>query len=182
MHPERVLLSHETLTTVVGDRWSAAEVSEVASLLADGDGKFPAGTRTVAAELVKAVQRERMLASMLRATAELGYRDTCVQDVLDRAGVSRPTFYEHFENKEDCFLAAFDGAAERLRKQVEKATLEGGADWRDRLAKGMEALLDFLAAEPDTARTVIVEARAASPAALQRRDELLDNFGDCIEA
>lgn len=182
MQPERILLSHETLTSAVGDRWSAAEVNEVASLLADGDGKFPAGTRTVAAELVKAVQRERMLAAMLRAAAELGYRDTCVQDVLDRAGVSRPTFYEHFENKEGCFLAAFDAAAERLRKQVESATNEGGPDWRDRLANGMGALLGFLVAEPDTARTLIVEARAASPAAVRHRDALLNSFSECIEA
>jgi AcrR family transcriptional regulator len=182
MQAERVVLSHERLTSAIGDRWSAAEVDEVADLLADGDGKFPAGTRTVASELVKAVQRERMIAATLRAVAELGYRETCVQDVLDRAGVSRPTFYEHFENKEDCFLAAFDAAATRLRDQVEKATREGGADWRDRLASGMEALLRFLTAEPDAARTLIVEARAASPAAVRRRDALLNSFGECIEA
>lgn len=182
MQPERIMLSHETLTSAVGDRWSAAELNEVASLLVDGDGKFPAGTKTVAAELVKAVQRERVLAAMLRAVAELGYRDASVQDVLDRAGVSRPTFYEHFANKEDCFLAGFDAAAERLRDRVEAAASEGGEDWRDRLAMGMEALLAFLAAEPDAARTLVVEARAASPAALRRRDQLLDRFTKCIDA
>ena len=48
---------------------------------------------------------------MLRAAAELGYREANVQDVIERAGVSRPTFYEHFANKEDCFLAAFDTGA-----------------------------------------------------------------------
>lgn len=181
MQPERIVLSHEALTSVVGDRWSAAEVGEVAGLLADGDGKFPAGTRAISSELIKAVQRERVLAAMLRATAELGYRDSSVQDVLDRAGVSRPTFYEHFENKEDCFLAAFDAAAGRLREQVETASGEDGATWRDRIAAGMRALLDFLVAEPDAARTVVVESRASSPAGLLRRDALLQYFTECIE-
>ena len=49
--------------------------------------------------------------AMLTAASELGYRETNVQDVIERAGVSRPTFYEHFTNKEDCFLAAFDTSA-----------------------------------------------------------------------
>ncbi len=56
---------------------------------------------------------------MLMAASELGYRETNVQDVIDRAGVSRPTFYEHFANKEDCFLAAFDTSAARLRTKVD---------------------------------------------------------------
>ena len=64
---------------------------------------------------------------MLRAASELGYRETNVQDVIERAGVSRPTFYEHFANKEDCFLAAFDTSAERLRDKVDAAAAQG---WR----------------------------------------------------
>ena len=62
---------------------------------------------------------------MLRAVSELGYRSTNVQDVIERAGVSRPTFYEHFSNKDDCFLAAFDTSAQRLRDQVATAAERG---------------------------------------------------------
>ena len=72
------------------------------------------------------MQRERLIAAMLRAASELGYRDTNVQDVIERAGVSRPTFYEHFANKEDCFLAAFDTTAARLRESVGAAARKGG--------------------------------------------------------
>src|SRR5690349_22714524 len=112
---------------------------------------------------------------MLNAAAELGYLETNVQDVIDRAGVSRPTFYEHFSNKEDCFLAAFDTSAERLRKTVHAAAREG-KEWRDRVRLGLEALLGFATRDPDTARTMVVEARAASAAAVRRRVELLDDF------
>lgn len=178
---DRILLSHKMLVSAVGDRWSPEEVSAVAELLADSGGQFPPGVRTVPAELVKAVQRERMLAAMLKAVAEVGYRDVTVQDVLAHAGVSRPTFYEHFDNKEDCFLNAFDSAAARLRDGVSTAVRESEGTWRERLRAGMQGLLDFIAAEPDAARTVIVEGRAAGPVALLRRDDLLDHFAGCID-
>src|SRR5689334_17071842 len=132
MAPDRVELSQEMLLAALGESWSAAEVSAAAELLSGGEGQFPSGIRSLPSDLVSAVQRERLLAAMLRATAELGYREVSVQDVLERSGVSRPTFYEHFENKEDCFLAAYDSAAARLRAQVEGAA-EAGEGWREPL-------------------------------------------------
>lgn len=151
-------------------------------LLASSDGKFPSGVRKLPSDLIRAIQRERLIVAMLRAASELGYREANVQSVIERAGVSRPTFYEHFANKEDCFLAAFDTSAKRLREKVGTAALEGGDNWRDRLRFGMEAMLAFMCAEPDTARTVVVEARAASAEAVMRRVKLLDHFSTCLEA
>src|SRR3954467_7324870 len=132
MAPDRVELSQEMLLAALGDSWSSADVSAAAELLSGGEGQFPSGMRSLPPDLVSAVQRERLLAAMLRATAEIGYREVSVQDVLERAGVSRPTFYEHFENKEDCFLAAFDTAVARLPKRLEAAA-EPGEGWRERL-------------------------------------------------
>ncbi len=182
MASKRMLLTHEMLVSALGDSWPAAEVSAAAELLAGSGGRFPAGVRALPADLVSAVQGERLLAAMLRAVAELGHRAVTVQDVLDRAGVSRPTFYEHFENKEDCFLAALDAAATRFLNRLEAAASEGGDDWRDRLRMGMEELLRFVTADPDAARTLIVESRAAGSAALLRRDELLDKLAGWIDA
>jgi AcrR family transcriptional regulator len=168
------------LLAALGDSWPPADVSAAAELLSGGGGQFPSGIRSLPADLVSAVQRERLLAAMLRATAELGYREVSVQDVLDRAGVSRPTFYEHFENKEDAFLAAFDAAAARLRLRLEAAS-EEGETWRLRLRLALEELLRFVAEEPDSAMSLIVDARAACPPALLRRDELLDHFASCLD-
>lgn len=181
MHLERVQLSEEMLAAAIGDSWPPAQVSAVAELLANGEGQFPSGIRSLPADLVSAVQRERLLAGMLRASAMLGYRELNVQDVLEAAGVSRPTFYEHFENKEDCFLAAFDAAAKRLRERVEAAAEAGGERWRDRLRAGLEEALRVVTEEHEAAMTLIVEARAACPPALLRRDELLDRFAACID-
>ncbi|HEX3609769.1 MAG TPA: TetR/AcrR family transcriptional regulator [Solirubrobacterales bacterium] len=180
MSSNRVELSQDILLAALGDSWPAEEVSAAAELLSGGEGQFPSGIRSLPSDLVAAVQRERLLAAMLRATSELAYREVSVQDVLDRAGVSRPTFYEHFENKEDCFLAAFDSAAARLRKRLEAAA-EGGETWRDRLRAALAELLRFVGEDPDAAMSLIVDARAACPAALLRRDELLDRFASCLD-
>jgi AcrR family transcriptional regulator len=183
MPPRRIQLSQDMLLAAFGDSWSAEDVSAAAELLAGGEGRFPSGIRSLPADLVKAVQRERLLAATLRAAAERGYGEFSVQDVLDRAGVSRPTFYEHFGNKEDAFLAALETAGARLRRRLESAVAaEGAGGWRERLRLALEALLRFVVEEPDAAMVLVVDARAASPAALQWRDELLERFAECLDA
>jgi AcrR family transcriptional regulator len=178
---DRIQLSQEALLAAIGEGWPPEQVEAALELLASSSGKFPSGVRRLPSDLIRAIQRERLIIAMLNAAAELGYLGTNVQDVIDRAGVSRPTFYEHFSNKEDCFLAAFDTSAARLRKKIEVAVRKGGDVWRDRVRFGLEALLVFSRSEPDTARTVVVEARAASAAAVRRRVELLDDFARCLD-
>lgn len=176
------MLSQEKLASAVGDRWSEAELSEAVSLLSRADGRFPAGVRTLPSDLVRAIQRERLLAAMIKTVTEVGYNALTVQDILARAGISRPTFYEQFADKEDCFLAAFDVSAACLRDRLAAAVEDAGPGWREQLRGGIAELLRFIAEEPETARAVIVEARASSPAGLRRRDELLDHFACCIDA
>lgn len=178
---ERVHLTQAALLASFGDTWPAGQVEAAAELLERSDGKFPPAARRLPAELVRAVQRERLIMAMLRTAAELGYRAANVQDVIERAGVSRPTFYEHFANKEECFLEAFDSGAERLRRRVGAAARRGGDAWRERVRLGLEELLRFAAREPETARAIVVEARAASAAAVRRRAELVDGFAACLE-
>jgi AcrR family transcriptional regulator len=179
---DRIQLSQETLLAAIGDDWPPDQVEAALELLANSSGKFPSGVRKFPSELIRTIQRERLIVAMLSAAADLGYLETNVQDVIDRAGVSRPTFYEHFSNKEDCFLAAFDTNADRLRKQISAATRRGGDVWRARVRFGLEALLRFASREPATARTMVVEARAASAAAVKRRVELMDEFARCLQA
>ncbi|MGD9737187.1 MAG: TetR/AcrR family transcriptional regulator [Solirubrobacterales bacterium] len=181
MPSDRVQLSPELLIEAIGDDWPSEQVDAAIELLTASKGRFPSGTRKLPVELVRAIQRERLIAAMLDAAATRGYRETNVQDVIERAGVSRPTFYEHFTNKDDCFLAAFDAGARRLRARVSKAAT-GGEDWRGQVRLALAAVLVFAGDEPQTARTLIVEARAASGEAPQRRIELLDGFASCLDA
>jgi len=181
MSTERIILSQEKLADAVGDRWSEAELGEAVALLSRADGRFPAGVRTLPPDLVRAVQRERLLAAMVKTVTEIGYKALTVQNVLTRAGISRPTFYDQFEDKEDCFLAAFDASAQQMRKRIEAAVEEAGPGWREKLRGGIAALLRYIDEEPERARAVIVEARASSAAGLLRRDALLDRFASCID-
>jgi AcrR family transcriptional regulator len=178
---DRIQLSQEILVSALGEGWSPEQIDAAAEMLASSEGKFPSGIRRLPSDLIRTVQRERLIAAMLNAAAELGYRETNVQDVIERAGVSRPTFYEHFANKEDCFLAAFDTSAQRLRNKMSAAARRGGDIWRTRVRYSLEALIDFVVTEPDTARTLIVEARAGSLEAVLRRVELLDHFATCLD-
>lgn len=165
----------------LGDSWTPRDIDAALSLMAK-DGKFPAGrARSLPPDLVSAIQRERMVAAMLWAVSEHGYRNVSVQLVLERAGVSRPTFYRHFANKEDCFLQALDTAGRHLLQRLATAAEAGGDSWRRRLRFGLEDLLLFAREEPHVARALIVEARGASPAALQRRDALLDELAHRLE-
>lgn len=181
MPSDRIQLSQDTLLAAIGEDWPPEQVEAALEVLANRSGKFPSGIRKLPPDLIRTIQRERLIVAMLNAAAELGYLETNVQDVIDRAGVSRPTFYEHFSNKEDCFLAAFDSSAERLRKKLAAAARKGGPVWRDRVRCTLEALLRFAAREPATARTMVVEARAASAAAVKRRVELMDEFAKCLQ-
>jgi len=128
-------------------------------------------------------KRERFFAAMLAEVGERGYADTSVAHVLRRAGMSRKTFYELFENREDCFAQAYDATLLRVRMLVGAAYHQGG-QWRtlrERVEAGLRAFLDCCAAEPGLARVCIVEVLAAGPAARERRDAAILDFARFIE-
>jgi AcrR family transcriptional regulator len=112
-------------------------------------------------------QRERLLEAAVRIVARKGYAATTVADLTKEAGISRTTFYEMFEDKEACFLAAYDAAVEPLVRRVTNA-FESEDGWPRRARAGLAALLDALAGEPDLARLALVGVSAAGPAAQRR--------------
>jgi AcrR family transcriptional regulator len=93
------------------------------------------------------VQRVRIIAGAVEAVAESGYAGLTVAAVIGRAKISRRTFYELFEDREDCFLAAFDEALARARAPILEA-YGGGGTWRERIGAGLLALLAFCDEQP----------------------------------
>jgi AcrR family transcriptional regulator len=138
---------------------------------------LPRGPHRLAREVILASQRGRMLEAMAESVAEKGYAATTVADVVGRAGVSRKTFYEHFADKEDCFLGAYDACVDVLLTQVVDAR-EGIADWGEAMRAALRAYLEVLASEPTLARTFLVEVLAAGPRALERRAEVHRRFAE----
>jgi AcrR family transcriptional regulator len=112
-------------------------------------------------------QRERLLEAAVRVVARKGYAATTVADLTKEAGISRTTFYEMFEDKETCFLAAYDAAFEVLVRRV-TAAFEAEEGWPQRARAGLATLLGALAEEPELARLALVGVSAAGPAAQRR--------------
>jgi AcrR family transcriptional regulator len=116
-----------------------------------------------------------LLDAMAQAVAEHGYGGTTIAHVVGRAGVSRKTFYEHFSDKEDCFLALYDtGIAYVLGRITEGVT--GATEPRSRVAAGIRTFLGVLAEEPAFTRAIILEVHAAGERALNRRRAVLSVF------
>jgi AcrR family transcriptional regulator len=113
-----------------------------------------------------------MLTATVQEVAERGVANVSVAHIVARSGVSRRTFYEIFEDREDCFLAAFDEAVERVSAVVVPA-YEEGAGWRGKMRAGLTALLEQLDYDPARGRLLIAESLAAGPQSLERRQNVL---------
>ena len=127
----------------------------------------PRGRHRLPPEVVARSQRERLLEAAVRVVTAKGYAAMTVGDLTKEAGVSRTTFYELFEDKEACFLAAYDNAVEVLVRRVVRA-YESEQDWPARAAAGLAVLLETLAEEPALARLSLVDVGNAGPAAQRR--------------
>jgi AcrR family transcriptional regulator len=142
--------------------------------------KLPSGRHGLQRSFVVTNQRGRILTAVAQAAAALGYAEMSVESIIERAGVSRRTFYDHFKNKEDAFLAAYDAAIRQQVHHIKLAYLRKNTV-RERLRAGIAAYLDLLASEPEAARMCIVEVLAAGPRALARRTEAMRMFTALIE-
>jgi len=137
--------------------------------------RLPRGSHGLDRDVVEASQRARLLEAAGRAVAARGYAGATIDDVVRGAGVSKKTFYEHFADKEDCFLAAYEAAGEELFRRVLEA--HGTSDdWMERTRAGIAAYLRWLAAEPALARVFLIEVAAAGPRAAQARERLRDRY------
>jgi AcrR family transcriptional regulator len=149
-----------------------------------GPGKqLPRGRHGLPRETVTESQRGRIIQAMIEAVAERGYQETRVADVVEGARVARKTFYDFFDDKEDCFLAAYDQVSARQFDAASSAFTETpDAPWAERIRAAMAALLESLASGPEGARFAIVEVLAAGPKALARRDAALRQFAELVDA
>jgi AcrR family transcriptional regulator len=143
------------------------------------DGPLPSGRHSLTRDAVLASQRGRLLDAMAEAVAEHSYGATTIAHVVSHAGVSRKTFYEHFTDKQACFLAAWEVGTDILLEQVLAAGAEADG-WRARLRAGADAFLEVLAAEPDFARSFTVEVLSVGEEALTRRAAIIERFADAL--
>ena len=129
-----------------------------------------------------ASHRARLTDGLAGAIAEKGYAAATIADVVAHARVSKRTFYEHFADKEACFLALYSQTTDELLALIgaEVARADGG--WAQRLATAARAYFDRLAAEPALIRTGLIEIRAAGPTARALRRDVQRRYADMLRA
>jgi len=133
------------------------------------------GRQQLPREFIAQHQRIRIVTALAEETAQQGYRAVTVADIVRRAGIARNTFYENFSSKEECFLAAQEFAMSAALERVVAAA--GSLErWPLRVRAGLGAFLEFVGEEPALARTCMVEALSAGPAAVKYYEESQQAF------
>lgn len=121
--------------------------------------------------------RERLICGMNAVVAEKGYGPTTIADVVRSARVSKRTFYEHFDDKEACFLAAYDTASAHVLGAMSAAAAVD-APWGERVERTVAAYLEAMAARPELTQTFLIEILGAGPRGLARRREAIERFAE----
>jgi AcrR family transcriptional regulator len=129
---------------------------------------------------VSEIQRARLLAAALGAVDELGYAQVTVVHVAARARVSRRTFYELFDNCEECLLAALESVVEMVRGELAGVDVEG-LSWRERVRVGLWTMLAFFDRERALARVLVVESLRGGTVVLARREEILAELARVVD-
>ncbi len=131
--------------------------------------RLSGGAGGMTPERVARHQRARLQGAMVEAVARHGFAATTLRELVTLAGVSKSTFYQHFESKEDCFLATFDEIVAQLSARVDSAySFEG--DMRERFKAGLSAFLNLAVEEPAAASLAAVESLTLGAAGVEHRE------------
>jgi AcrR family transcriptional regulator len=117
----------------------------------------------------------------LLTVGALGYERASVQEVADRAGISRDQFQRRFGGKEECFGQAYEEAADRLCEDLLEAG-RGAADWRLGFRAALAELLRTVAEQPLLAKALLIEVRAARGQAWAKHQQVVERLIDAVDS
>jgi AcrR family transcriptional regulator len=137
----------------------------------DAPRPLSGGRHTVDPEIVAHNQRERLLGALISVVARDGYADSKITEIADDAQVSLRSFYENFDDKEACFLAAYEALDGYVETLIDAALEKAPPEWPERAAAAFSALIDFLAERPAFARIYLVESFVVGDALAPAREK-----------
>jgi AcrR family transcriptional regulator len=143
--------------------------------------QLPPGRHGLSRGFIVSNQRERILDAVADVSSLAGYASMSVEDIIVTAGVSRRTFYDHFKDKEEAFLAAYDAVVAQLMAGVQ-AAFAANETFAGRVRDCLAEFLGFCSSEPRFADMCIVEVLGAGPRALERRNEVMQLFAVLVRA
>jgi AcrR family transcriptional regulator len=142
----------------------------------------PRGRHAPPLEVRQDRQRRRLYAAAAAIFARVGFADATAEAIARQAGMSKATFYEHFDNKEDCIVALHDAATTAVLEAMRRTGDDhAGDDPAGRVRAVIHTLLEVLAAFPDEAQTLLVEIIGAGPRAMERRDRVLADYAAYVD-
>jgi AcrR family transcriptional regulator len=143
----------------------------------------PRGRHAPPPEVRLPIQRRRLLRAAAEVFADRGYVNASSEAISRQAGMSKATFYQHFDNKEEALIGVFDLATDVLRQAIE-GSIAGMTDATalERIRAATTAYLTVLRDNAPYFKTILVESLAAGSAAASRRDEILQVFADLLDA
>lgn len=121
--------------------------------------------------------RTRLLQAMATVSAEKGLAVTTIADIVREAGVSKRTFYEHFDGKEACFLALYRAASGSALRTLREA-LKPDRPWQTQIEQALRAYFEHLAAGPGLVRVLFVDIHHLGPEGLRARREVMQQLAD----
>ena len=133
------------------------------------------GRHGIDPQLLAHNQRERLIAAVVVTVAEHGYNETTIAQITDAASVSRRTFYEHFEGREECFLAAYEALDDYIADLMSEAA-SAEQHWPDQVGAGFAALIHFLAERPNFARLYLLESVVVGEKLVAARAKTSERF------
>jgi AcrR family transcriptional regulator len=145
-------------------------------------GSLPKGRHGLSREEVEASQRTRLLRATVELGTERGFASLTLTDIVGRAGVARSTFYEYFADKQQCFLEAFDYAADRLLEGVLAIGPPPAGDFASPVHGYITRLLELGLEEPGLVRLVAADADALGPEAAERQRAIRSRLADGLLA
>jgi AcrR family transcriptional regulator len=143
--------------------------------------RLPAGRHGLPREFIAQNQRERIITALVDTVAERGYNATTVAHITKAASVSRRTFYEHFADKEACFLAAYEMVADHIRDSMQVAA-DAFEEWPQKVRAALGTMLSFLAGEPELARVCMIEPVAAGGEIAAKHRASMQGFVEILKA
>ncbi|HSK49103.1 MAG TPA: TetR/AcrR family transcriptional regulator [Solirubrobacterales bacterium] len=138
--------------------------------------RLPRGRHGLAPDFVARNQRARLIAGLIEALHETGYKKTTVSQIGRRAEVSKSDFYKHFESKDDCFHVAYEEGVARIRDEIKVACADSDSGWPQRVHGALQALFELFAQEPALANLTLVEGLRAGRGVYDRYQAALDGF------
>jgi AcrR family transcriptional regulator len=127
----------------------------------------------VSRDAAGADQRRRILEATADLLAEHGYQGTTLEMIVRQAKVGYATFYKHYADRDEAFLALLDAATERTASRIEAAYKREEGPWPDRVGAALGVLFEEVAAHPNVAHACLVEALTAGPEATARHEKAL---------